>query len=433
MEPQGSFYKVLGVTRAASEKDLRDAYKSAAIRAHPDKGGSDHEFSVLQKAYETLRDGDKRREYDNALLLKRQAKYFRRPPPLLQVKSPTTFALPDGEVYIFETAPDKLRCKFRHGDIVSCAGETGCFIGLGAYETLYWVKQGQQHATALFSLGMGDDRVNIVLRAVAHATPQRKTSFASTTSRASASQDVRRGSTATDERVRKLREEIMHDERLRRADQRTVRLLHDERDRRIEMESLFREMLADIKTKFVSGIRRLRLVNPRAEVDPPRSRVASRSPVRDYIFGRTTAAADRTSGQNHSRPQTSPARPPQRAQTPVAPARRNSSSAGGAAKTPLRSVTPLGRASIVSSAAVRPASSKATNYTNVDAATPGGVRRGSFQVRVPPQDSSAVRRSSIRVASLSPVRKSIPQGNVADPVPVIRFRRRDEADFGAKH
>jgi len=59
-----SHYDVLGVSRDASESDLRSAYRKRAMEAHPDKGGSEEEFVRLAEAYEVLSDPSKRRMYD---------------------------------------------------------------------------------------------------------------------------------------------------------------------------------------------------------------------------------------------------------------------------------------------------------------------------------------------------------------------------------
>ena len=52
-------YKIaLAINRDASEKDLTKAYKRVALKAHPDKGGSDDHFKTLQASkekWETLR------------------------------------------------------------------------------------------------------------------------------------------------------------------------------------------------------------------------------------------------------------------------------------------------------------------------------------------------------------------------------------------
>lgn len=59
-----SFYDLLGVSKDASENDIKKAYKKVASTNHPDKGGDQEKFKEIQKAYETLSDPNKRRIYD---------------------------------------------------------------------------------------------------------------------------------------------------------------------------------------------------------------------------------------------------------------------------------------------------------------------------------------------------------------------------------
>lgn len=47
-------FVVLGVSRGATEKEIRAAYRQAAKRAHPDQGGSADEFRRLQAAADIL-------------------------------------------------------------------------------------------------------------------------------------------------------------------------------------------------------------------------------------------------------------------------------------------------------------------------------------------------------------------------------------------
>jgi DnaJ-class molecular chaperone len=62
------FYKVLGVSRSATEKDIKQAYRRLARKYHPDvnPGNKDAErrFKEISEAYEVLSDQEKRAQYD---------------------------------------------------------------------------------------------------------------------------------------------------------------------------------------------------------------------------------------------------------------------------------------------------------------------------------------------------------------------------------
>ncbi|KAK6121627.1 hypothetical protein DH2020_044635 [Rehmannia glutinosa] len=58
------YYEILGVPRSASQDELKKAYKKAAIKNHPDKGGDPEKFKELAHAYEILNDPEKREIYD---------------------------------------------------------------------------------------------------------------------------------------------------------------------------------------------------------------------------------------------------------------------------------------------------------------------------------------------------------------------------------
>jgi molecular chaperone DnaJ len=68
MADQINYYEVLGISREASEAEIRNAYRNLAKERHPDHpGGSAEEFSRLQEANAVLSDPNRRRQHDEAL------------------------------------------------------------------------------------------------------------------------------------------------------------------------------------------------------------------------------------------------------------------------------------------------------------------------------------------------------------------------------
>jgi molecular chaperone DnaJ len=62
------YYEVLGVARAASDADIKAAFRKLAMKFHPDRNPGDvdceHHFKEVNEAYEVLKDADKRAAYD---------------------------------------------------------------------------------------------------------------------------------------------------------------------------------------------------------------------------------------------------------------------------------------------------------------------------------------------------------------------------------
>jgi DnaJ homolog subfamily A member 2 len=59
------YYKILGVDSNASESEIKKAYRTLALKNHPDKGGSEEKFKEITEAYEVLSNPEKKQMYDN--------------------------------------------------------------------------------------------------------------------------------------------------------------------------------------------------------------------------------------------------------------------------------------------------------------------------------------------------------------------------------
>lgn len=65
---KADYYEVLGVSRSATEQELKSAYRKLALKYHPDRNPGDHaaeeKFKEASEAYQVLCDPDKRAAYD---------------------------------------------------------------------------------------------------------------------------------------------------------------------------------------------------------------------------------------------------------------------------------------------------------------------------------------------------------------------------------
>jgi len=72
--PPVDYYAILEIDSKATQQQVRDAYKKAALRHHPDRVPSDspertartRKFQQINDAYYTLSDATRRRDYDSA-------------------------------------------------------------------------------------------------------------------------------------------------------------------------------------------------------------------------------------------------------------------------------------------------------------------------------------------------------------------------------
>ena len=60
-----NYYDILGVSKGASEEEIKKAFRKLAHQHHPDKQGGDHDkFKKINEAYQVLSDKQKRAQYD---------------------------------------------------------------------------------------------------------------------------------------------------------------------------------------------------------------------------------------------------------------------------------------------------------------------------------------------------------------------------------
>ncbi len=65
--PQRDYYEVLGVSRDADQKTIKDAFRRLALQYHPDRNkeaGAEEKFKEIAQAYAVLSDPKKRADYD---------------------------------------------------------------------------------------------------------------------------------------------------------------------------------------------------------------------------------------------------------------------------------------------------------------------------------------------------------------------------------
>lgn len=112
VKPPSDLYKILNVSRTATTREIKQAYRKLAMALHPDKtDGDPHKanvFKVASEAYSILSDHSKRTAYDTTITHK-QSRRPAPPPNYRKVYSPKA---PPG----FKTFDSKRHHDMHYGD-----------------------------------------------------------------------------------------------------------------------------------------------------------------------------------------------------------------------------------------------------------------------------------------------------------------------------
>lgn len=69
MQPKKDYYAILGVSKNATDKELKKAYRELSMKYHPDRNPgnpqAEAKFKEIAEAYDVLKDPAKRRKYDS--------------------------------------------------------------------------------------------------------------------------------------------------------------------------------------------------------------------------------------------------------------------------------------------------------------------------------------------------------------------------------
>lgn len=106
-------YKILGVSRDATLQEIKKAFRSQALRYHPDvtrldKAQAEDWFKMISKAYWVLKDLNRRIEYDRTLPAPKEV--------TVKVKEPKPWEFHDDEEWIWDERQLRHRKKAKDND-----------------------------------------------------------------------------------------------------------------------------------------------------------------------------------------------------------------------------------------------------------------------------------------------------------------------------
>lgn len=81
MSSNPNYYELLGVSPSADPEAIKAAYRNLTKVAHPDRGGNEALFTMINEAYRTLSDTTRRSEYDRSLVTAPPPRSAPTPPP----------------------------------------------------------------------------------------------------------------------------------------------------------------------------------------------------------------------------------------------------------------------------------------------------------------------------------------------------------------
>lgn len=61
------YYSILGIPRSSSDDEIKKAYRKAAMKHHPDRGGDEKTFKEIEEAYRVLSDPEKKSMIDQGI------------------------------------------------------------------------------------------------------------------------------------------------------------------------------------------------------------------------------------------------------------------------------------------------------------------------------------------------------------------------------